>query len=940
MIDLIIKRGLRFKSRLCLAFMLTVSLLSAYGQTPCTTPPPVPFGEDEQFFCSQSSWTNAGFTEPGDIILDLEIVGEDLTWYDDNAGVPGSVIPASTTLVDGATYYVTQTINGCESTPLAVEVTDKVCGCIKDRLIDYQDPEFSARGYTFYRQPISEHKTCGQLITASTPTFTRGGVDTNSEAQVVTSGFDPNIPGLPRTNPDNPFSTYGLALNRELSGSSPSSANVITMSKEFVAGEVFVFNFALVLQNPSGHDYEEQPFFQVRLYDDQGNQIQSQCLVSRPDDCIFNQNGSGTTLILFSDWSCMKMNTIAYQGQKIRAEFSIADCTLTGHYGYAYIDDLYVGDNSADICDDSSFGFVTVDSIDPETGSGQNDCYIPQQQAIQGGCTSGIAASSPLPMEVCGSFDTPNSTGAPADYDPNTDFTLDILQNGNVIGTVSGPTIDYANNTFCFTITASDFTVSPFGDFDLSTQIDYSLNCGSQYGFLVDDRSSIQVCPTAACPASLVSCDINGNGFGDFDLSSAETEMLDDYDASEIIFTYYTNENSAHLENGADEITNITSYQNSTAYDDSVYVRVDWTDPQYASCYHLIELDLSVEILPDFDLVDEVILCGTTMNEPIQATPVNITDLEDVDYKWYRNGNRLPFSGTVYYATQPGNYTVTVSNNDCEVSDTINIELIDFDVDLGDDPAYICGDGNTTITANIDTSNSATTINMSDIEYLWNTGETSKSIDVSQSGFYTVEVSYKQECTVIETVEVFVATLPEINPLSDFEKCSDESVDVTVKVNNIDAADLEYVWYRDGGEIAGETSATISVVQEGVYTVEINEIGSDFCYASEEFTADFYDNAGCVISQGMSPDSPDGLNDNLDLKFLSERTGIDNLKVYNRYGRLVFDEDNYVDSFIGQDMDGNKLETGTYYYVIELNSEDPVFGNSINGWVYINRDIN
>ena len=82
---------------------------------------------------------------------------------------------------------------------------------------------------------------------------------------------------------------------------------------------------------------------------------------------------------------------------------------------------------------------------------------------------------------------------------------------------------------------------------------------------------------------------------------------------------------------------------------------------------------------------------------------------------------------------------------------------------------------------------------------------------------------------------------------------------------------MEYVWYRDGAEIAGVNTATIDVVEEGVYTVEVNEMGSDFCFASEDFTAEFYDNAGCVITEGLSPDTTPGQNDCLDLKFLSDR---------------------------------------------------------------------
>ena len=117
-------------------------------------------------------------------------------------------------------------------------------------------------------------------------------------------------------------------------------------------------------------------------------------------------------------------------------------------------------------------------------------------------------------------------------------------------------------------------------------------------------------------------------------------------------------------------------------------------------------------------------------------------------------------------------------------------------------------------------------------------------------------------------------------------------------------------------------------------------MGSDFCFASEDFTAEFYDNAGCVITEGLSPDTTPGQNDCLDLKFLSDRTGVDNIKLYSRYGRLVFEQDDYVDTFCGQNMDGDTLPTGTYYYVLVLDGEDPIFGSVVKGWVYINREAN
>src|SRR5690606_744647 len=49
----------------------------------------------------------------GDLISDLSVTGQNLSWYSDEFGlVP---IADSTELVDNTTYYVSQTINGCES---------------------------------------------------------------------------------------------------------------------------------------------------------------------------------------------------------------------------------------------------------------------------------------------------------------------------------------------------------------------------------------------------------------------------------------------------------------------------------------------------------------------------------------------------------------------------------------------------------------------------------------------------------------------------------------------------------------------------------------------------------------------------------------------------------------------------------------------------------
>ena len=57
----------------------------------------------------------------GDTLTTLIVtVGSNLTWYDSQASTTS--IPSSTTLIDGTTYYVSQTINGCEGPKTAITV--------------------------------------------------------------------------------------------------------------------------------------------------------------------------------------------------------------------------------------------------------------------------------------------------------------------------------------------------------------------------------------------------------------------------------------------------------------------------------------------------------------------------------------------------------------------------------------------------------------------------------------------------------------------------------------------------------------------------------------------------------------------------------------------------------------------------------------------------
>lgn len=73
---------------------------------------PAPTGAASQDFCTTQKATIAGLT----------IIGTNLIWYD--ASTNGNVLPVTTALINGLTYYASQTIDGCESVNrLAVTVS-------------------------------------------------------------------------------------------------------------------------------------------------------------------------------------------------------------------------------------------------------------------------------------------------------------------------------------------------------------------------------------------------------------------------------------------------------------------------------------------------------------------------------------------------------------------------------------------------------------------------------------------------------------------------------------------------------------------------------------------------------------------------------------------------------------------------------------------------
>ncbi|MFD2601611.1 T9SS type A sorting domain-containing protein [Flavobacterium suzhouense] len=102
--------------------------------------PPPPTGSSEQSFTQ------------GETLADLEVEGQNIQWYDnDGEGMPdfpdgtSQPLPLTTLLVDGETYYASQTINGVESSQRLAVTVNLILG----------NDDFIFNGLRYYPNPAN-----------------------------------------------------------------------------------------------------------------------------------------------------------------------------------------------------------------------------------------------------------------------------------------------------------------------------------------------------------------------------------------------------------------------------------------------------------------------------------------------------------------------------------------------------------------------------------------------------------------------------------------------------------------------------------------------------------------------------------------------------------------------------------------------------------------
>ncbi|UPT69572.1 MAG: gliding motility-associated C-terminal domain-containing protein [Flavobacterium sp. JAD_PAG50586_2] len=196
------------------------------------------------------------------------------------------------------------------------------------------------------------------------------------------------------------------------------------------------------------------------------------------------------------------------------------------------------------------------------------------------------------------------------------------------------------------------------------------------------------------------------------------------------------------------------------------------------------------------------------------------------------------------------------------------------------------------------------------------------SISASNNGTYTLSASQNGCLSANATVEILVNPKPDFDLMQD---CVGKDYQLWfVKLNeaSFDAANSSFNWSGPNNFTSNQSPITITGGNLGIYSLEItNQYG---CKTSKAI--DVARNI-CFIPNVITPN-----NDTSNESFNLTGFGVNKLEIYNRWGRMVYEKDDYRDEWHGQNTSGSLLPDGTYYYTIKLSTSEIK-----TGWIFLSR---
>ena len=241
-----------------------------------------------------------------------------------------------------------------------------------------------------------------------------------------------------------------------------------------------------------------------------------------------------------------------------------------------------------------------------------------------------------------------------------------------------------------------------------------------------------------------------------------------------------------------------------------------------------------------------------------------------------------------------GVYTVTaLLSNGCSVTDTTTI----FPLHLS--PRFTLAKSNQLCFQQNDTLTPGNNY----LSYVWQDGSRRPTFIVNQPGKYWVNVSDSFGCTGADTAFIQSISLPPSNfIISDTLICSYQTI--SLFPNRIFT---HYLWST------GSPSPSIEVNKKGIYALKV--IDEKGCTGKEQVTVDTKECKNILLFPSAFSPNDDGKND-LFKPFVQGDLKLYELRIYNRWGQLVFKTKSAIEGWSGQ-INTQFQPNGLFVYTVK-----------------------
>jgi gliding motility-associated-like protein len=379
-----------------------------------------------------------------------------------------------------------------------------------------------------------------------------------------------------------------------------------------------------------------------------------------------------------------------------------------------------------------------------------------------------------------------------------------------------------------------------------------------------------------------------------------------------------------------------------------------WVTANLNSCLATDSINIDVRSLPAFAIGKDTSIC---LNDKITLSPS--PGFTNATYQW----NTGAASSNIE-VSQPSIYWLTVTDDiGCHYTDSITVSQIQL-------PQFSLGNDTTLCQTNLQLNAAVSGATA----YVWNTGESSPSINVNQTGTYWADVT-KDNCAYRDSVKIVFNPYPVLNLGRDTTLCEEKTLlldaqnagatylwhdnsnnqtylvekpgkyYVTVTDNNCSSRDTILINYNlkpvfslgsdfsicSGQAIIlkptiqneksvnylwqdGSSNPTYNVVAPGVYNLTL----SNDCGSKTDSIVAMRGACKLYVPNAFTPNG-DGLNDVFKASYGENITKF-KMEIYNRWGQKVFESNDMTKGWDGT-YQQNMLK-GVFVWIIKYDSVD------------------